>query len=159
MASSGKHASKDASEVETIAENHLGNQAIRCARHANAEPKIDFPLGRKIQVNGGKDLLLLLANRVKAGDGAERSVIFDAAGDFLAEIVAEFEVRGENEPLIHARTVERPVESRIEREIPFAELPIHNRANLPRPSVRGIAAALPADLIRKADAHGPVPLG
>src|SRR5260370_2213412 len=124
---------KDASEIETIAENHLGNQVIGRTRYTNTQPKIKFPLGRKIQVDGGQDLLLLLADGVEAGNGAQRSIVFDAASDFLGEIVAEFEIRREHEPLIHAGTVERPIERGIEGEISSSELFIPNRANLPHP--------------------------
>src|SRR5258708_12382274 len=159
MAGSRRLLPKDASEIETIAENHLRNQVIGRTRHANTEPKIDFPLGRKIQVNGRKDLLLLLADGIEAGDWPQRSIVFDAASDFLGEIIAEFEIRREDQPLIHAGAVERPVKRGVEGEIPSSELLIHDRTNLPRPSVRGIPAALPADFIRKADAHWPAPLG
>src|ERR1700674_1762339 len=55
--------------------------------------------------------------------------------------------------------MERPVKRGIEREIPPAELLIHDWADLPRPGIRRIPAALPADFVREAEAHGPVPLG
>src|SRR5258708_36940216 len=159
MAGSRRLLPKDASEIETVAENHLRNQVIGRTRHANTEPKIDFPLGRKIQVNGRKDLLLLLADGVEARDRAQRSIVFDAASDFFVEIVAEFEIRREDQPLIHTGAVERAVKRGVKGEIPSSELLIHNWTNLPRPSVRGIPATLPADFIRKADAHWPAPLG
>src|ERR1700681_1832589 len=55
--------------------------------------------------------------------------------------------------------MKRPVKCGIEREIPPAELFIHDRADLPRPGIRRIPAALPADFVREADADGPGPLG
>src|SRR5947209_747456 len=76
------------SEIKTVAENHLGNQVIRRTRHTHTEAKIDFPLGGEIQVNGGEDLLLLLADRVEARDRTQRDVIFDSSRDFFGEIVA-----------------------------------------------------------------------
>src|SRR6266513_1464835 len=150
---------KDALEIETVAENHLCKQVIRPTRHTHTQPKIDFPFGREIQVNGGENLLLLLADRVEACDRTQRTVILNAPGDLLGEIVAEFEVGREYQPLIHARAMEGPVKRGIEGEIPPAELFIHNRADLPRPGIRGVPAVLPPDFIRKADADGPVPLG
>src|SRR5260370_2418568 len=86
MADSRRLLSKDASEIETVAENHLRKQVIRGARHAHTQPKIDFPLGREIQVNRGKNLLLLLAYRVKAPDRTERAEILHASRYFLVQI-------------------------------------------------------------------------
>src|SRR6266571_1944990 len=159
MADSRRLLLKDASEIETVAENHLRKQVIRGARHAHTQPKIDFPLGREVQVNRGKNLLLLLAYRVKARDRAERAVILEASRDFLGEIVAELEVGRENETLIHTRAMEGSVKRGIERKIPRAELLIDNGPDFPRPGVRGVSAALPADFVREADADGPVPVG
>src|SRR6266700_2037766 len=155
MADSRPLLPKDASEIETVAENHLRKQVIRGARHAHTQPKIDFPLGREVQVNRGKNLLLLLAYRVKARDRAERAVILEASRDFLAELV----VGRENETLIHTWAMEGSVKRGIERKIPRAELPIDNGPDFPRPGVRGVSAALPADFVREADADGPVPVG
>ena len=46
MAGSWSFPPKDASEIETVAENHFREKVIRRARHAHSHPKIDFPLGR-----------------------------------------------------------------------------------------------------------------
>src|SRR5260370_8341045 len=146
------------SEIKPVAENHLGNQVIRRTRPTHTEPKIDFPLGGEIQVDGGEDLLLLLADRVEARDRTQRTVILDSPRDFLGEIVAELEVGRENDSLIHARAMKRAVKRGIEGEIPPAELFINDRTNLPCPGIRRVAAALPADFVREADADGPVPL-
>src|SRR5216684_2121520 len=83
---------KDALEIETVAEDHLRKQVIRGTRHAHTHPKIDFPFGREIQINGGEDLLLLLADGIEARDWAQRAVILDASRNFLGEIVTELEV-------------------------------------------------------------------
>src|SRR6266581_1243042 len=45
MADSRRLLPKDASEIETVAENHLRKQVIRGARHAHTQPKIDFTPG------------------------------------------------------------------------------------------------------------------
>src|SRR5215467_11572469 len=52
-------------EIEAVAENHFGNQMIRGVRHADAQAEIHFPPGGKIQVDGRKELLLLLTYRKK----------------------------------------------------------------------------------------------
>src|ERR1700676_3512941 len=48
------------SEVETIAENHFGNQVIRRTGKAHAEAKVDLPFRREVEVDGWKNLVLLL---------------------------------------------------------------------------------------------------
>jgi hypothetical protein len=59
----GVHVKKfpDLLEVEAIAQDHLHNQVVRAAGHSEANPKINFPLRCEIQINGGKDLLLLIS--------------------------------------------------------------------------------------------------
>src|SRR6266404_7651753 len=109
MADSSRLLPKDASEIETVAENHLRNQVIRRTRHAHTQPKIDFPLGREIQVNRRKNLLLLLADGVETCYRTQRAVILDSSGKFLGEIVTEFEIRREHQPLIYAWAMKRPV--------------------------------------------------
>src|SRR5437016_134433 len=156
----GKEArNSGALEVKPVAENHLGKQMIRRACHAHTHAEINFPFGREIQINRRKNLLLLLADRVEARHRTQRAVVLDSSSNFLCEIVAELEVGREHQPLIYARAMERPVKRGIEGQIPLAELLIHDRPNLPRPSVCGIPAALPADFVRKADSDGPMPLG
>src|SRR5882762_9552780 len=98
---------------------------VRGTCHAHTYSKIDFPLGREIQINGRENLLLLLADGVEACDWTQRAVILDASRDFLGEIIAELEVGREHEPLIHARPMKRP-----------AKLLIDDGTNFPRPSVR-----------------------
>ena len=83
---------KDGSEVEAVAENHFSNEMVRGPGDTHAHTEIDFPLGREIEVDGGKELVLLEGDRIKVGGGPDRAVILKAAGDFLGEIVAEFEI-------------------------------------------------------------------
>ena len=85
------------------------------------------------------------------------AIVFQASGDFFGEVVAEFEVRGENETLAHGLAVQGFVEGGIETEIPATELLIDDGTHLPGPRVGGELAALVADFIGKAEADGPVP--
>src|SRR5690349_1956040 len=115
MADSRQLLLKDASKIETVAENHLGKQMIRRARHTNTHAEINFPFGREVQVNRRKDLLLLLADRVETRYRTQRAIILDAPCNLLGEIVAEFEIGRERQPLIYPRAMERPVKRGIER--------------------------------------------
>src|SRR5436305_15011303 len=89
---------KDALEIETVAENHLCKQVIRPTRHTHTHPKIDFPFGREIQVNGGANSLLLLAQPVDACDRTQRAVILHGRGYLLGAVGAAFGVGSESKP-------------------------------------------------------------
>src|SRR5260370_39832080 len=89
----------DASEIETIAEDHFGDQVIGGTSRADAQPEIDFPLRGEVEVHGGKDLVLLLEGGKEIRGRSDGTVIFYAACDFLGEIEAEFHIWRENESL------------------------------------------------------------
>ena len=55
-------------------------------------------------------------------------------------------------------TVKGPIKRRIERKVPGANLLVDDRADLPGPGVGGKFAALVANFVGKAEAHGPFPL-
>lgn len=93
-------------EIEAVAENHLSDQMICGVRHADAQTKIHFPFRGKVQVDGGKELMLLLAYRQEIRCRTNGAVILKAAGDFFCEVVAELEVRRKHHPLRHAGAVE-----------------------------------------------------
>ena len=101
--------------------------------------------------------MLLKAGGQEVRGWPYRAIVFKASGDFFGEVVAEFEVRGENETLAHGLAVQGFVEGGIAAEIPAAELLIDDGTHLPGPGVGGELAALVADFIGKAEAHGPFP--
>jgi hypothetical protein len=52
---------------------------------ANADAEIELPLGIQIEVDGGKNLVLLLAQWQKFRGGADGVVVFDAGVNFFGE--------------------------------------------------------------------------
>src|SRR5208282_1376813 len=122
-------------EVEPVAEDHLRDQMVGCAGDPHAQTEIDFPLRRNVQINGGNNLVLLLRNGVESRDGPHRAVIFQPAGNLRSEVVAEFEIRREDNALVHALSVTRSVERGVDRPVPFPDLLVHDRADFPRPRV------------------------
>lgn len=88
-------------EIEAIAQNHLGDQMIRGVRHADAQSKIHFPFRREVQIDGRKDLLLLLSDGKKIRGGTDRAIVFEPGGDFFREVVANFKIRRKNEALVN----------------------------------------------------------
>jgi len=150
---------RDGLEVETVAEDQFGDEVIGGAGNADAHSEIDFPLGRKIEVDRGENLVFLKSDGVEIGGGPYGAIVFEATGDFLAEVAAEFEVGREDETLIFGKAVHGFVESGIEGKIPAADLLINDRSHLPGPGIHGILAALVADFIGETEADGPFPLG
>ena len=145
------------SEVEAVAEDHFGDQMIGRVRHTHAYAEIHFPVRRKIQVDGRKKLVLLLAGGKEIRRRADGAVILEAAGDFLGEVVAELEVRGKRDALMDGITVKGTVESGIEGEIPAADLLVDDGTDFPGPGVGGIPAPLVANFVGQAQADGPLP--
>src|SRR5215472_13266204 len=127
-------------------------------RHADAQTKIHFPFRRKVQIDGRKELMLLLSDGEKIRCRANSAIVFKSAGDFFCKVVAELEIRRERDALVDTIAVKRPVKRRIERDVPRADLLINDGPDFPGPSVGGIPAPLVANLVRKTCTDGPVPL-
>lgn len=79
-------------EIEAVAENHLSDQMICGVRHADAQSEIHFPFRRKVQIDGGKELMLLLARGKKIRRRPNGTVILEAASNFFREVVAQLEI-------------------------------------------------------------------
>src|SRR5260370_2924011 len=56
-------------EIKTITDDAFQNQVVGRAGKSYAESEINFPLRREIQVDGGKNLVLLLMNREESVAG------------------------------------------------------------------------------------------
>src|SRR5437899_1736534 len=101
--------------------------------------------------------MLLLADGRKIGGWADGTVILKAARDLFRDVVADFHVRREDEALMNAFAMQGPVKSRVEVQIPAANLLIDDRAHLPSPGIRGEFAALIPDFIGETEPDGPTP--
>src|SRR4029077_9489079 len=123
------------SKIEPVTENQFGDQMIGGARYSYPQPEINFPLRRKIQVHGWKNLVLLLRHGIESRDRSHRAVIFQTAGNFWREVVAEFEIRREDHALAHAWPMKRPIKCGIQGPIPASYLLVHDGPHFPRPRV------------------------
>ena len=101
--------------------------------------------------------MLLKARGKKVRGRSHRTVVFDASGDLLGEVIADFHVGRKNKTLAHRLAMQGAVEGRVEIEIPATELLIDDGAHLPSPGVGGELAALVADFVGKAETDGPLP--
>src|ERR1700690_1221461 len=102
--------------------------------------------------------MLLLAQWVEAGHGADRAVVLNSARDFFCEVVAEFEIRRKDDALRHIRAVKCAIERGIDGPIPSAYFLINDGANLPGPRVQRKLPSLIANLVRETNSHWPGPL-
>src|SRR5581483_776401 len=125
--------------------------------HSYSNTSIEFPLGPKVEIDRGNDLLLLISQGIETGDGSPGCVILDAAINSLGEVVSNFRVGRKLDSLIHAGSVKRPIERGIESQIPAAAFLIDYRANCPGPCIGRKGVALIADFVRQAHAHRPFP--
>src|SRR2546430_11698100 len=91
---------------------------VGAAGHPHAHAKVELPFRREVQVDGRKDLLLLVLQRVEACDRTERAVVLESGGNLGTEVVAEFEVGRELKSLLDAGSVERAVHRGVERPVP-----------------------------------------
>src|SRR5579863_6072637 len=108
------HNGQSRSKIEAVAKDHFHDEMIGSACYSHAQAEIDFPLGRNIQIDGGKKLVLLLTDGIESRNRPYRAVVFKTSGDLGSEVVAKFEVRREDNALVHVRAVPRAVESGIE---------------------------------------------
>src|SRR5262249_42460376 len=121
--------------------------------------EVDLPFWGKVEINGREELVLLLGNWIEIRGRADGAVILEAGGDFLGEVVADLDVGRKDQALALREAVDGLVKSRVERQIPRADLLINDRAHFPSPGVHGKPAALVAEFVGEAEAGWPVPFG
>src|SRR5579864_3275215 len=114
---------------------------------ANANSEIELPLRGQIKVDAREELLLLIAQRIESGERTVCSIVFQAAGNFLREIVAYLDVRRKLDSLVDAGPMKRAVQRGIEGEIPRTDLLVDDWANFPSPSVGRECGSLVANLL------------
>src|SRR5579885_502407 len=128
-------------------------------------PEVELPVGRKHEVNGGQNLLLLLTQRVKTRHRAQGAVILETGLDFLGlfpfpfhpYVIAELEVWGKLKAFADARAMKSAVKGRIKGKIPAIDFFVDDGANFPRPGIRRVDGALVSELLRKAEAYRQMP--
>ena len=79
-------------EVEAVAQDHFRDEMIGGRGDADAKAEVDLPLWRQIQIDNGKNLVLLEAGGQEVRGRTYGAVVFDPAGDFLREVIADFDV-------------------------------------------------------------------
>src|ERR1022692_2198516 len=123
------------------------DQVIGGSGRANADAEVELPFGREIDIDRGKELLLLVFERVEAGERTVSRIVFQPARKFLGEIVAELRVGRKRSSLVHALAVPGTVQSGIERQIPRTDFLVDDGTDFPGPGIGRESGALVTDLV------------
>lgn len=94
--------------------------------------------------------MLLVTPIVEPAKRPYRTVVFDAEGDLLSGLEADFGAGREPEPGIRTEAVQGFLEGWVNSEIPPVPLLIDNRPEFPCPGILGERAALVPELSREA---------
>ena len=109
---------------------------VRGLGHAHAHAEIEFPVLAQIDIDGGQELLLLVAHSVETGERAYGAVILHSHSHFLGHVVTEFDVGRELEPALGLGSMQRAIERRVEGQVPLAQFLVDDRPDLPSPRVQ-----------------------
>src|SRR5438270_9270155 len=80
-------AGRRGSGAEAAAQDHLDQQAVGRMGDADGDAEVELPGGSQVEVERRHDLLLLLGERVEAGERPERAVVLEAGVDRPGEAV------------------------------------------------------------------------
>src|SRR3989441_12082304 len=103
---------------------------------AAANTEVQLPFGRNVQVEGGKDQVVLLAEREKVADGAGFGVVLESRSEHLGHIEGHLQARLETRAAMRVRTAKGFQEVRVHSNIPLAEFLFDDGPNLGRNRVR-----------------------
>src|SRR6266436_9827086 len=77
--------------LETPPQDELDQQVVCAPREAESNAKIELPLGREIQVERWKKLMLLLADFAETANFPEVAIILHPRGDESGQVVTDFD--------------------------------------------------------------------
>ena len=86
-------------------DDSFDDQVIGGTSYTHTHAKIQFPVRGNIQIDGGKKLLLLFRDRVKAAYRAQCAIVFKTRGKNFGEILRDCYVRRELKSLRDILTV------------------------------------------------------
>ncbi len=101
--------------------------------------------------------MLLVAAPIEVGHRPERAVVLEPDRHLRRDAVADLGGGGELEAPVDVVSLDRPLEGRVERDVPARPLLVDDRPQLDRPRVGGEGPALVADLGREAQADRQLP--
>src|ERR1035438_7074908 len=132
--------------IEPVSQYRLHEQVIRRLRHSHPDAEVEFPILSEVDIHRRQYLLLLIPNRVEAGNRTAGAVILQAERHLFRHVIAELHVGRKHKSLARPRTVKRPIQGRVKRRIELADLLVHDGAQFHRPGVGREHRALIPDL-------------
>src|ERR1035441_9059158 len=72
--------------IESAAENRFDDEVVGGAGGADADPEIDFPYRRDVEIGDEKELMLLVMRRGEATQGSIICVVLEAGADDSREV-------------------------------------------------------------------------
>src|SRR6266540_1420078 len=139
-----------AAPVESVADDHLDDQAVGGGCEPDSHAGIELPLGPEVQVDDGEDLVLLLPESVESADWTKPGIVLEARADPGGEGVTDLQARRELEAAARVLAFQRQAERGIEGDVPGPPLLVDDGADGECPRVGGERAALVVDLDRQA---------
>ena len=143
---------------EAAADDALHDEMIGGGCQSPANAKIELPLGRDVEIDRGKELVLLLADGIELGRGSGISVILDAARNLACQVVADFYIRIEFPAARNPGTVPCSREDRVESEVPGTVSLIDDGPQFVAPGIGREPALRVTEFLGDAEANRPVPL-
>src|SRR5216683_468805 len=110
---------------ERVANDGLGNEAIRTGREAIAEPKFDIDHA-DFEIGHGKERMLLLLQRKEIPDLPKVGIVLGADEEILAKLARE---PGRRQEIGFATSAKTHVDDGIDDELPILVAPSEDRAD------------------------------
>jgi len=142
---------------DVAAENAFDDEVVGAAGDVDADAEVDLPLLGDVEVRGEEELLLLVVDGVGREDAAGGAVVLEARLDLPGEVVADFQVRGEDNAVANTGAVPGAVERGVEGDVIASDLLIDDGTDFPGEGIGRDARALIADFVGEGEADGPVP--
>src|SRR5271156_2807410 len=108
--------------VKAAGEVCLPDPVVCTGSYSDTHTKIHLPIGREVQINRGKELLLLVMKRGNIAHISIIGVVFESAGDVSGDGVADLRAGSKSKSLRLVLAMKRPFEGRIQCEVQPAKL-------------------------------------
>src|SRR5437773_10787998 len=81
------------SVLEPVPDNRLHDPVLARAREPLADAEVQLPVRRHVQIENGKQDVMLFGQRIEMLHGSRFGVVLDPRRDFLRDVLADFGVR------------------------------------------------------------------
>src|SRR5215510_8836572 len=142
---------RDSSVLELISDDALDYPALAGIGEAAADPEVQLPVGRYVEVDNRKDHVRLVTPRLEIRDRTGGAVVLAASCDDPRDIPRGLHARLEIEGLVRVRALQGLADNRVDRQIEPALFVLENRSDFERAGVRLELRFLEAEFNAHAD--------